>query len=457
MPDGLNTYKSTLTGPELDAALRNIGLVEQNIAAAAASAEAAANSAEDAKIAAQEALGFRTFFSAITPDANGSLDTSCPMTTPTAQASWTIESKGDRIQSVQVNGPASDGQSGGLSLKKMVVSSKTSYSYNVVNDCSIAYIQNTGIATPDDQSKNVIFASQYFKPVALVDRYKDLSVPAVYTSVGNIYLRLPSGTSNFEKQDWNDLLNSLGLKLWFPVTEESQATGLYIPIQAQGHEYRCQCLPLTEALVSGDNVQSAAPSGCDKVFTFDGSSDELWYYDSNLKRYLISLGSDILSSDSNVNLNPSFTNRFKKAVSGGTATGKNVYAITNGTLYVRTDGSETLESFKEGLSISNLVLWCTSNQYAQRNDIPVSIETHTSGNIYAHPAVDLVAVPYTDADSGHPAGTYDVSSQDGTTVSVSLKPMQDGGNAAMIAGHTWEDIQKLISDAVTAAVQMAKA
>lgn len=41
MPDGLNTYKSTLTGPELDEALRNIGKVQANIEKAAGYAQTA--------------------------------------------------------------------------------------------------------------------------------------------------------------------------------------------------------------------------------------------------------------------------------------------------------------------------------------------------------------------------------------------------------------------------------
>ena len=41
MPDGLNTYKSTLTGPELDEALRNIGNVQANIEKAAGYAQTA--------------------------------------------------------------------------------------------------------------------------------------------------------------------------------------------------------------------------------------------------------------------------------------------------------------------------------------------------------------------------------------------------------------------------------
>lgn len=51
MPDigGIPTYPSTLTGPELDEALRNIGLVEDSVKKASGSASSAAQSAAEAK------------------------------------------------------------------------------------------------------------------------------------------------------------------------------------------------------------------------------------------------------------------------------------------------------------------------------------------------------------------------------------------------------------------------
>lgn len=56
--DRLNTYKSTLTPQEVDAALKNIGNVKASVAAAAASAEAAKNAAEHAQQSAYGALGW---------------------------------------------------------------------------------------------------------------------------------------------------------------------------------------------------------------------------------------------------------------------------------------------------------------------------------------------------------------------------------------------------------------
>lgn len=126
-------------------------------------------------------------------------------------------------------------------------------------------------------------------------------------------------------------------------------------------------------------------------------------------------------------------------------------------------------------------------QYAAGTPVTIVYQLATPIT-YAHDPVTLVAVPYTEADatsaqqlantpstlpyidsadvpmllddtvqpmalaaplaSALPVtGTFVVSSQDGTTVPVSLKAMQDGGNAATIEGHTWADILAAIQAA----------
>lgn len=131
----------------------------------------------------------------------------------------------------------------------------------------------------------------------------------------------------------------------------------------------------------------------------------------------------------------------------------------------------TAEEFKANLS----------SQYSAGTPVTVVYELATPA-VYAHDPVELVAVPYTEEDataaqqlaatpstlpyidsadvpmllddtvqpmtlaaplaSALPvAGTYVVSSQDGTTVLVSLKAMQDGGDAATVGGASLEQIK----------------
>lgn len=125
---GINTVVANLTDintvvAEMDA-IKAAPTEAANAAAsatqAAGSAAEAAQSAEDAQAAAQQAMGFRTFFDAVSPDTDGSLDPSRPMTTVNARGSWTIKSTGDMLRSVEVLGYTSGGAGAGADGKVTV-------------------------------------------------------------------------------------------------------------------------------------------------------------------------------------------------------------------------------------------------------------------------------------------------------------------------------------------------
>lgn len=478
----------------------NIQAVVDNldaIKAAPGQAQAAAESAAAAQKAAQEALGFRTFFSAIAPDANGGLDPSRPMTTPSTQASWTIESKGDRIQSVQANGFTSDGKRGGFALTKLVVDSATAAYFSKIGPAT-AYQYKPAI-TPKPISP--AYLATIFCSVIETN-----TGSAVYQGAKGIAVNDGSYISiSFGGMSPSEYVNTFGpFTIWYVPADESQATGLYIPIQAQGHEYRCQCLPLTEQLSQGDTVQSNVPIGCDKKIVFDASNLQGWIQDvtddPEKYRYIYKLPDALAADASKEYKRNAYSDTFKVLIGGRTYYLEKGFTINaqNKNLYVYDEG-ESLSEWKEKVSSNPFTLFYKSVDYAG-NDLPVSLETHASGAVYAHQAVELVAVPYTEADvtaanqlastpstlpyiedsdvpmllnesdatqttesvaplaSALPvAGTYVVSSQDGTTVQVSLKAMQDGGDAATLGGFTLDDIKELISNAVTAAVRMAQA
>lgn len=608
-------------GQTVEANAGNIQAVVDNldaIKAAPGQAKAAAASAAAAQQAAQEALGFRTFFSAVTPDANGDLDPSRTMATPTA-ASVTVKSKGDRIQSVQVNGFTTQAGAGdpsptnvrkistvGMKLVKFTANGTSENGYTYINKGSTGNNYRIGV---QNSSINAYTNKPYsYSTVLPYNANYNLDEPHFYNGTGELVVILPATS-------YSNALSYLAenpITFWYPPVDESQATGLYIPIQAQGHEYRCEMLELTAPLCDGDKVESCVPSGCDVRLVFDGSSDENWQL-SDLgatKRFLIAV-KNVPATDSENG--KGLSNLLSIAEPGGTGLPANSYCFTvgsNGNLYVKTDGEQTLEQFKESLVKKNLVFYLRSTAYTEANDIPVQLETHNSakvvddgtlswrtsagdsapgstyvifdinlagypmginstgmssigvrvGNawtnllpdgsnfflqnngantsyasrydngldawtqmlnalreagtpfeivypsvtpvIYAHDPVTLVAVPYTQADvdaanqlASRPsmlpnidspdvpmlldaannaesaavqtmaiaenavpvAGTYVVSSQDGTTVALYLKAMQDGGDAATLGGMTLDEIKQLISDAVTAAVQMAQA
>ena len=577
MPDGLNTYKSTLTGPELDEALRNIGnvqaniekaagyaetaeqygtIVEQNQTAiqaiednlpavqgaaanaqsAASNAQAAAQSAQKAQMAAQQALGFRTFFSAVSPDENGDLDPSRPMVTPTAQASWTIKSRGDRIQSVQVNGFTTQAGTGDPSPTNVrEISTAGQWMLEIVLDGSSdeawALVGTTSGQVPFFMIDGVLTGNTKI-PTLYTSRYKPDKSLATTNSVQGasgwneqLYIR---DSSIATVASFKAALQKDPLYVWLIVSDASQATGLYIPIQVQGHEYRCKMLKLAEGLDAGDTVHTRVMSGCDAKLVFDGSADENWSEGelNGYFRYVIPV-ENIPATDSQNG--KGFSNFLYLADSGGTGVAANKYCFTvasNGKLYIKTDGTQTLSQFKEFLSKKNLVVYLRSTAYTEANDLFVELETHANGHTYAHDPVTLVAVPYTDSDvtaanqlaatpstlpyfdsadvpmllnktteaepaaESEPAaeaatetdaegttstevppadatnavqpmtmpaplstalpvaGTYVVSSQNGTTVQVSLKSMQDGGDAATLEGMTLDDIKALVSSMI---------
>lgn len=445
MPDGLNTYKSTLTGPELDAALRNIGLVEQNIAAAAASAEAAANSAEDAKIAAQQAGGFRTFFSAISPNEAGTVDPSRPMNTPTAQPSWTIKSKGDRIQSVQVN-------IGSIQMKNVI--------HYVANESDLIKVQNLGATTRFQFAISPMTTANAAGGYANRFLVKDgflLDEPHAYAYNTSAYFFIPNDTiqnaGSLDLEQAKSFISSQRSKgivyeIW-ATTNNTSPVNLFIPIILIGHEYRCQCLPITEALGDGDDVQSNVLSGCNMGIVLDGS--EGWKQNGPFGAYNLALDDFPLASE---NLKV-LTSYLIQHPATDTYNGTTGFSRINSARQIQVclPGKAAPSEY---LPTHPLYVTYATAAYTKLVDKNCELETHADGNVYAHPAVDLAAVPYTSEDTGHTPGTYDLSSQNGTTVQVSLKAMQDGGNAATLDGHTWADIQKLISDAVTSAVALSK-
>lgn len=451
----------------LDQQSTNLQNLTDNLEAvqgAASNALAAKNAAEEAKQAAQQALGFRTFFDAISPDENGSLDPSRPMTTAAAQASWTVKSKGDRIQSVQVNGGASGGQSGGIGLIKTVFDESNANSFVAQQINQYGFINFLFKDLSNVAGGESICFGSYLKYTT--EGYNTSKYPNIRLAAGILYLRIPgSWLIPYGYTSLSDAVQALSryltdnpLQVWYTPADESQATGLYIPVEIQGHEYRCQCLPITEALGVGDSVQSNVPSGCDKSIMIDGSTITV-----------TASGSAYVATAEN-------------AAAGGVvyANGLSGLSLLAGQVSIpATSFPSTVtnaETANTWLQSNPQTVYYQSSAYAEQSDNPVELETHASGAVYAHPSVELVAVPYTETDAttaqqlaatpstlpyidsadvptlldaAEPeasaatlastlpvAGTYVVSSQDGTTVAVTLKAFQDGGDAATLGGMT---------------------
>lgn len=509
---------------------------------------------EQAQQAAQEALGFRTFFSAVTPDANGDLDPSRPMTTPTA-ASVTVKSKGDRIQSVQVNGFTQQAGSGdpsptnvrkistaGLRMVKLVLTGTENWVLAPSMSGEDPAFESKEIQPPASGVNEGSAAKSQFCtdcPIKNADGNSGACAWVYGTrTVSGVRVRLFGAKSvdQFKSALASRYASGNPVIIWYVPADESQATGLYIPVETQGHECRCQCLELTAPLCDGDKVESCVPSGCDKAITVDGSTVTVTARGSN---YVVT-ASDAAASG----------NVYAKGLAYLSLTAGQI-AIPASSLPASVTSAQTANAW---LQSNPQKVWYQSTAYAEANDIPVQLETDesaivtvdgsdtlftqgtdgytvslpnaangavicnrfsglTAANnavtisasqfpssvtsleqantwaqsnpvtilyqlaapaVYAHDPVTLVAVPYTAADvdaanqlantpSTLPAidspdvpmllnsadntdsaaqvmplaanavpvaGTYVVSSQDGTTLAVSLKAMQDGGDTS---------------------------
>lgn len=456
MPDEFQIYQSDLTGPELDEALRNIGKVQQSVADAAQSAATAeqygeivqqnqqaiqeihdnltvikaapgnaqaaqtaatqaaasatqaagsavdaAQSAQAAQTAAQQALGFRTFFSAVSPDANGDLDPSRPMTTPSAQASWTVKSKGDRIQSVQANGFTEQAGTGdpsptnvraistaGLRMMALVLNGTENWALRS-SGSNDAQFEMPLTDAPSAGTNQTLAAQTQKCSICIVnnaDNYPGDCAWAFSTGPqSRLRVRLFGATTvDALKQELSDRYAAGDpVVFWYVPADESNATGLYIPKIAQGNEYRCAMMKLTAQLCDGDKVESCVPSGCDRKFVFDGSSDEGWAVSgaksdptTGGKRFYCYVDGLFSASIAYANF------LLLSTVDATSAMGKMVFAVGPGeqpgktTIYLRLGSETTLEQLQTALSAAPIEMWLSSYTYTEANDTPVQLETH---------------------------------------------------------------------------------
>lgn len=516
-----SSQQATQAETSASAAAQSAASAQGSAEAASANAQAAAQSAQEAQTAAQQALGFRTFFSAVSPDENGDLDPSRPMTTPTAQASWTIKSKGDRIQSVQVDGfttqsgtgdPSPDNvqpiSTAGMRMVELVLNGTENWALrsSVSNGAQFEIPLTDAPSAGTDQGLAAQTQKCSICIVKNADNYPGDCAWAFSTGrQSRLRVRMFRATTVAALKQELSSRYAAGnpVVFWYVPADESQATGLYIPVETQGHEYRCQMLELTEPLGDGDKVESCVPSGCDKTITVDGSTITVTASGSN---YVVAAAD--AADDGNVY-----------------AEGLAYLSLTGGQIVIPASSFPasvtSAQKANAWLQSNPQKVWYRSTAYTEANDIPVQLETHANGHTYAHDPVTIVAIPYTQANvdaanqlantpstlpyidsadvpmlldsigmpepdvtvqsdgtldaentqkaadwvqetaqrlmvaplaSAPPvAGTYVVSSQGGTTVLVSLKAMQDGGDAATLEGMTLDELKQLISDMIAAA------
>lgn len=408
-------------GQIVQANASNIQQVVDNltdIQSAAENAQAAAESAAAAQQAAQEALGFRKFYSAVVPDANGNLDPSRPMTVGPA-ASVEIESAGDRIQSVTALGftqQAGTGDpsptnvraltNGGLKLVEVVLTGTEGWVLNPNSGTAASGSRRfqLGMSVTSSNASAYVVAVAYcshFDGTTPANTYGSNYDNAFSVQNADLQLRVAGISTEGELKRFLAARYAAGdpVIVWYQPANESQATGLYAPIILTSGEYRATCLPLTAPLCEGDSAVSWAENA-------DGDAESL---ETHVQSVVVADGSTTALTQGS----GGYTLALPGAANGA------VKCDTFNNL-TASSGSVTIPASQFPSSVTSLE---TANQWLQSNNVTVVYPLATPA-VYTHDPVVL------EAATGEQL-TYTVAGQAGGTVSVALKPFQDGGHAAM--------------------------
>ena len=354
--------------------------------AAAKRAEAAAAEAEKS---AAESKGFRKFYSAVAPDANGNLDPSRPMTVGPA-ASVEIESAGDRIQSVTALGftqQAGTGDpspsnvraltNGGLRYTKVVLNGEENVTYadRTPGQLGSFYlITGDGINTPvtsfnTPENTTVCNKAETRNPYIAVG---DFCIAGNQAGNSQIRLGFSAGKDPGSPSAVKALLKAAydsgdPYIVWVPQTTEGS---LYAPIILTSGEYRATCLPLTAPLCEGDSVVSWARSGCDQQVVL-GTTTKFALSGANI--FYCGLTYSVIA----------YSKQYSNAYPWSQIVGANGnrFNVAETTLYVVDTNFSTAEEFNAHITAleaagTPIVVWYRSANYTEAADIPVSLETH---------------------------------------------------------------------------------
>lgn len=154
----------------------------------------------------------------------------------------------------------------------------------------------------------------------------------------------------------------------------------YTPIESNGAEYSCVCVPLTAPLCDGDTVDTCLKSGCDKFLVLDGSSDEPWQLEvgSTTRRFKI-----LLSSLGDYPLAASYDHQFSDTLNyhmelyGDASFFIYKASYGGGTMmFVSDKFASTVVDLRTKLSKKPIKIWYRSTEYTEENDISVCFEKH---------------------------------------------------------------------------------
>ena len=374
-----------------------------NAQAAAASAQDAEDAADRAAIESQKALGFRSYFGGqVVPDANGDLDPSRPMSTPTA-ASVTIKARGDRIAGLTMAGKTTQGGTGDPSPENIrPISGVGMYDKMVVYDGSvdegwtvqdaakrryrIPSPQNSNWSAPDGHAAT----SSYLKPIGTVwtslENGEFFISPSKLVSSSGEDVLVVCIASCTNLTDFRDYLAAHPLTVWYRSVNYAKSTGpFYTVVELSQDPYRAVGFELNQPLFDGDSLKVGGKSGCDQMVVLDGT--EKWSKAGNVTNAYFA--NNVLPVIANSPISGVAPLDECKAIASHTLAYNpltawdnllvNQFSVSAHQIGVRVPGFDTAEEFKEWLSTNPLTIFYRSVNYTPKADIAVALESHAMG------------------------------------------------------------------------------
>ena len=379
----------------------NLAAIQQaasNAQAAANSAEQAAESAEKAQQEAQKALGFRTFYGGeIIPDANGDLDPSRPMSTPTA-ASVAIKARGDRITGLTMAGKTTQAGTGDPSPENIrPISGVGMYDQRVVLDGAPDETWNAfqgfpGVFYHDfvhqaDDTYNADYIktnSKKYNPKASIEALKICEF-IIQKPINSTRFVIRYDSSSKDPKDIKDYLSAHPLTVWYRSVNYTKSTGpFYTVVELSDDPYRAVGFELTQPLFDGDTLQVGVPSGCDKMVVVDGSKGFTLSPHSGEN---IRIGLDAYIPKENIQavavptaVGAIASSRYPARSASDTYSAVvGISVETTGVVRVYDPDIQTDEAAKAYFQSHPLIVFYKSVDYTEDKDISVALESHEMG------------------------------------------------------------------------------
>lgn len=305
--------------------------------------------------------------------------------------SVSLDAEGDRVHSITVNGftkqtgsgtPSPENQmpltNGGLKLKQLVIQGTENWGTGGLSEKAKEKYARYFIQGGGRVAFSEVYVSnyEYYKSVSAYTASRGIGV---YGGENTLFDVIVDKTVYPSVSVWKSYLAARyaagnPIIIWYVPADESDVTGIYIPLIGTGGEYSAKCIKINDHLCAGDKFISRTLSGCDMKVTLDGGkTDGLTYLSQDASgsvwRILVKIKGVLDYNKGGFG----FSN-WVNYKTGWASTEESFYCTDGGVfLFIK---ASSLEEAKSVLSQKPLTMWLRSTSYTAKNDKEVSMETH---------------------------------------------------------------------------------